>query len=58
MKVSVKYLGEEILSFDTYFDPGFGHLMVVLGCLLDGLAQKNTEILSIDIMSIEGQRVK
>ena len=49
MKVVLKYLGEEILSYDTKFDPGFGHLNVVMMCLLDTVAHEKPEIINIEI---------
>mgnify|MGYP001591242624 CR=1 FL=1 len=40
MGVFLKYGDKIILSYDTDFDPGFGHFMMVLGILLDTIKKE------------------
>ena len=49
MKVFLQYGDKRILSYETDFDPGFGHLMVVFGCLLDMIKMENPDEVGIKV---------
>ena len=49
MKVILQYVDNKILNYDTNYDPGFGHLMVVFGILLDMIKMENPDEIGIKV---------
>lgn len=49
MKVKLSYEGDDILFYDTEFDPGFGHLMMIMGLLLDRISHEKPDEINIEI---------
>ena len=58
MKVFLQYGDKRILSYETDFDPGFGHLMVVFGCLLDMIKMENPDEVGIKVDYVKELRGK
>ena len=53
MNVFLQYGDKIILSYDTDFDQGFGHLMVVLGILLDTAKMENPDQIGIRVFFVK-----
>ena len=49
MKVVLWYGERVVLSYDTDFDQGFGHLFVVFGILLDTIKMENPDEIGINV---------
>ena len=49
MKIRLKYGDKEILGYDTEYDTGFGHLMVVLACLFDTVAAQQPDYINVEV---------